>query len=304
VVPVHNECEGLDVFLDRLQPAIEALSQRYEIIFVDDGSDDGTLQKLAEMHATNERIKVLSFSRNFGKDIALSAGLEYAAGSAVIPIDADLQDPPELIGSMVAKWREGYDVVCAARASRSGDGFFKRESARLFYRMINAVSEVPIPADVGDFRLLDRTVVDALVRLPEQSRFMKGLFAWVGFKQAAVVYDRPERGVGSTKWNGRKLWKFALDGLTSFSSLPLRVWTYIGVGISVLAACYALFLIFLKLTRGIDVPGYPSLMVVVLFFSGIQLITLGVIGEYLSRVYNEVKRRPLYVVRKTLGFDP
>jgi len=303
VVPAHNEYSGIDAFMNRIVSVLNPLALNYEIIFIDDGSTDGTLEKLIAFRATNNRIKVISLSRNFGKDVALSAGLEHSSGATVIPIDADLQDPPELIPEMIAKWREGFDVVYAARASRRGDGFLKRKSAQSFYRVINAISDVPIPADVGDFRLLDRAVVDAVVRLPEHARFMKGLFAWVGFKQTAVFFNRENRGVGVSKWGPRRLWRFALDGLTSFSSLPLRVWSYLGVFVSLLALGYAGFLAELRLTRRIDVPGYTSLMVVVLFFAGVQLVTLGIIGEYLGRVYNEVKRRPLYIVREAHGFD-
>ena len=303
VVPVHNEASGIDAFLSRLHASIAELALNYEIIFIDDGSEDGTLEKLVGFRAADQRIKVLSLSRNFGKDVAISAGLEFARADAVIPIDADLQDPPELIPEMIAKWRDGYEVVYAARSSREGDSFFRRKIAQAFYWTINRVSEVPIPPDVGDFRLLDRAVVDAIIRLPEHSRFMKGLFAWVGFKQTAVYFERGGRASGESKWNSRQLWKFALDGLISFSSAPLRIWSYLGMVISLFALGYAGFLIWYKLVLGIDVPGYPSLMVVVLFFSGVQLVTLGIIGEYLSRVYNEVKGRPLYLVRQAYGFD-
>jgi glycosyltransferase involved in cell wall biosynthesis len=289
--------------MSRLQGALGGVALNYEIVFVDDGSDDATMEKLIAFRAADPRVKVLSLSRNFGKDVALSAGLEYARGEAVIPIDADLQDPPELIPEMIAKWREGYEVVYAARSSREGDSFLRRKIAQAFYWTINRVSEVPIPPDVGDFRLLDRAVVDAIVRLPEHSRFMKGLFAWVGFKQTAVHFVRGSRAAGTSNWNSGRLWNFALDGLLSFSSLPLRIWSYLGMVISLFALGYAAFLIWFKLVRGIDVPGYPSLMVVVLFFAGVQLITLGIIGEYLGRVYNEVKGRPLYLVREAHGFD-
>lgn len=258
---------------------------------------------LLKVREHNPQVKIISLSRNFGKDVALSAGIDHARGAAVIPIDCDLQDPPELIEQMVAKWREGYDVVCCTRRARTGDNWLKSTSAKLFYRFFDRVTEIPIPRDTGDFRLLDRRVVDVLVRLPERSRFMKGLFAWLGFKQTALFYDRESRYAGSTKWNYWRLWNFAIEGITSFSSLPLKIWSYVGLLISLLAFLYALFLAILKLTRGIDVPGYASLMVVVLFFGGLQLITLGIIGEYLGRVYNEVKGRPLYVVRDAYGFD-
>jgi glycosyltransferase involved in cell wall biosynthesis len=303
VVPVHNEWAGIDEFYRRLKATLDSLAMSYEIIFVDDGSDDRSIEKLIGFRSAEERVKVLRLSRNFGKDVALSAGLEYARGDGVIPIDADLQDPPELIGEMIAKWREGFDVVYAARRSREGDSLIRRNVAQAFYWTINKVSEVPIPPDVGDFRLLDRAVVDAVLQLPEHSRFMKGLFAWVGFKQTAIYFERGSRGAGKTNWSSGRLWNFALDGLLSFSSLPLRIWSYLGMVISIFALCYAGFLIWLKLTRGIDVPGYPSLMVVVLFFAGVQLVTLGIMGEYVGRIYNEVKRRPLYLVREAYGFE-
>jgi len=303
VIPIYNEAANLDEFFRRLNAVLERVALSYEIVCVDDGSTDETLARLVERRAQDPRLKILSLSRNFGKEVALSAGIEHSCGAAVIPIDCDLQDPPELIEEMVAQWRLGYDVVYASRRARPGDGPAKRLTATMFYRLFDAVSEVPIPPNAGDFRLLDRRVVDALLRLPERSRFMKGLFAWVGFKQTAVGFEREGRNAGRSAWTYWRLWNFALDGLTSFSSLPLKVWSYVGVIISILAFAYAIFLAILKLGRGIDVPGYTSLMVVVLFLAGIQLITLGVIGEYLGRVYTEVKHRPLYILREAHGFN-
>jgi glycosyltransferase involved in cell wall biosynthesis len=303
VTPIYNEAANLDEFFRRLLAVLERLAVSYEVVCVDDGSTDETLARLLERRAQDPRLKILSLSRNFGKEVALSAGIEHSCGAAVIPIDCDLQDPPELIEEMMAQWRLGYDVVYATRRARPGDGLAKRLSASMFYRLFDAVSEVPIPRDAGDFRLLDRRVVDALLRLPERSRFMKGLFAWVGFKQAEVSFERVGRNAGISGWTYWRLWNFALDGVTSFSSLPLKIWSYVGVVISLLAFAYALFLAVFKLSRGINVPGYTSLMVVVLFLAGIQLITLGVIGEYLGRVYTEVKHRPLYLLREAHGFD-
>ncbi len=303
VIPIYNEAANLDEFFRRLLEVLERLAVSYEVVCVDDGSTDETLARLIERRARDPRLKILSLSRNFGKEVALSAGIEHSSCAAVIPIDCDLQDPPELIEEMVAQWRLGYDVVYATRHSRPGDGLAKRLSARMFYRLLDAVSEVPIPSDAGDFRLLDRRVVDALLRLPERSRFMKGLFAWVGFKQTELSFEREGRNAGSSAWTYWRLWNFALDGVTSFSSLPLKIWSYVGVVISLLAFAYALFLAVFKLARGINVPGYTSLMVVVLFLAGIQLITLGVIGEYLGRVYTEVKHRPLYLLREAHGFE-
>jgi glycosyltransferase involved in cell wall biosynthesis len=303
VVPIHNEATVLDQMLTRLVAVLEAQRMSYEIVCVDDGSTDASLVRLLERRAHLPTLRVLSLSRNFGKDIALSAGLEHARGAAVVPIDADLQDPPELIATMVAKWREGFDVVYATRREREGESFLKRTSARYFYRIFDRISDFPMPRDTGDFRLLDRRVVDVLIRLPERTRFMKGLFAWVGFRQTAVIFDRAERGAGSSKWNYWRLWNFALDAVTSFSSMPLKIWSYLGLIISLLAFLYALFLAGLKVFRGIDVPGYASIMVAVLFFGGVQLISLGIIGEYLARTYNEAKGRPLYLVRDRWGFD-
>jgi glycosyltransferase involved in cell wall biosynthesis len=276
---------------------------RYEIVCVNDGSKDNTIGCLIEHHHQNPRIKVVNLSRNYGKEIALSAGLDYANGNAVIPIDADLQDPPELIAELVEKWREGYDVVYATRRSRQGESWVKRFTANIFYRTIDGLSQVPIPRNTGDFRLLDRRVVDALKRMPERNRFMKGLFAWVGFKQTSVIYDRPSRYKGETKWNYWKLWNFAIDGITSFSFLPLKVWSYVGLLVAIPSFFYASYLVIRTLIYGIDFPGYASIMVAVLFLGGVQLVSLGVLGEYLGRVYEEVKGRPLYLVRESYGFD-
>lgn len=302
VVPIHNESPGLDQFFARVLPVLEHLGCASEIICVDDGSTDNSLERLLAIRERVPNVKVLSLSRNFGKDVALSAGLEHVSGSAVVPIDADLQDPPELIEQMVAKWRDGFDVVYATRLRREGESLLRRLSARYFYRIFDRITDVPIPPDTGDFRLLDRRVVDVLVRLPERTRFMKGLFAWVGFRQAALNYNRPERHAGRTNWSYWRLWNFALDAITSFSSVPLKVSSYLGVAVSILAFLYALFLAGLTIIRGVVVPGYASIMVVVLFLGGVQLITLGIIGEYLARIYNEVKGRPLYLVRGRWGF--
>jgi glycosyltransferase involved in cell wall biosynthesis len=303
VVPIHNEEAVLQRFFTRLLATLEATAVKsFEIICIDDGSSDRSLEFLREMNQRLPAVKIINLSRNFGKDVAISAGFDYASGAAVIPIDADLQDPPELIGPMMAKWREGFDVVYATRRRRDGDSWLKRTAARSFYHLFDRITDIPIPHDTGDFRLLDRRVVDVLVRLPERTRFMKGLFAWVGFRQAALEFDREVRAAGRTKWSYWRLWNFALDAVTSFSSMPLKVWSYLGLIISIFAFLFALFLAALKIIRGIDVPGYASLMVAVLFFGGVQLISLGIIGEYLARMYNEVKGRPLYLVRDQWGF--
>ncbi|NEP16720.1 MAG: glycosyltransferase family 2 protein [Leptolyngbya sp. SIO4C1] len=301
VVPLYCEASNIDYLFERLETVIEALQLPYEIICVDDGSHDDTLARLIEHHRRNPQIKVVALSRNYGKELALTAGLDYAQGAAVVPIDADLQDPPELISELLAKWREGYDVVYARRRTRQGESWLKRFTANAFYRTIGRMSRVPIPQDTGDFRLLDRRVADALKRLPERTRFMKGLFAWVGYQQTFVDYDRAPRHSGQTKWNYWRLWNFAVDGITSFSMVPLKVWSYLGLAISGIAFVYATFLILRTLVLGIDVPGYASLMVAVLFLGGVQLVSLGIIGEYLGRVYEEVKGRPLYLVREFHG---
>jgi glycosyltransferase involved in cell wall biosynthesis len=302
VAPMFNEAENLDRLFERLTAVLGKIGLSYEIICVNDGSSDATLQKLLQHREKNPTIKIVDLSRNFGKDIALTAGIDHACGAAVIPIDSDLQDPPELIDAMVKKWREGFEVVYATRRSRQGESFAKQITASFFYRIFNSLTDVKMPLNTGDFRLLDRKAVDALSRMPERSRFMKGLFAWVGFRQTAVEYDRDARHAGTSKWNYWRLWNFAIDGITAFSSLPLRVWTYVGVAISFLSFCYATFLIVRTLYLGhVDVPGYASTIVVVLFLGGIQLITLGVLGEYLGRIYVEVKGRPLYLVREAHG---
>lgn len=301
VVPFYNEESNIDHLFERLYSVLHTLDLTYEIVCIDDGSKDNTLKCLRDHHQKNSAIKVVSFSRNFGKEIALTAGIDYAQGKAVIPMDADLQDPPELIEQLVNKWREGYDIVYAQRQSRLDDSWLKRSTAKAFYYTIAKLSAVEIPGNVGDFRLLDRQVVEALKQMPERTRFMKGMFAWVGFKQFSVVYDRQPRYQGKSKWNYWKLWNFALDGIISFSVVPLKVWTYIGFTLSFLSFLYAAYLIILTMIIGITVPGYISLMVVILFLGGIQLIGLGIIGEYLGRIYEEVKQRPLYLVQESLG---
>jgi len=302
VVPLYNEELNIDYLFERLLSVLNALNLTYEIVCVNDGSRDNTMERLIEYHHQYPVIKIVNLSRNYGKEIALSAGLDYANGDAVVPIDADLQDPPELIAELVTKWREGFDVVLAVRQSREGESWVKRLTANAFYRIIDRISLVPIPRDTGDFRLMDRRVVDAIKMLPERNRFMKGLFAWVGFKQTSILYDRPSRYRGSTKWNYWRLWNFALDGITSFSFIPLKIWSYLGLLVSIPSLFYAVYLVIRTLILGIDLPGYASIMVAVLFLGGVQLISLGVIGEYLARVYEEVKGRPLYLVRDVYGF--
>lgn len=303
VVPLYNEQENIDALFRRLLAVLEALNTSYDVICVNDGSRDNTLKNLVEYHQRYPQIKVVNLSRNFGKDTAMSAGIDYSQGMAVIPIDADLQDPPELIAEMIEKWHEGYDVVYASRLVRIGESWFKRFSAEGFYQVINKLSRVSIPPNTGDFRLIDRRVVESIKKMPERQRFMKGIFAWVGYKQTSILFDREPRYQGQTKWNYWKLWDFAIDGITSFSFLPLKVWTYVGLIIALVSLVYASFLILRTIIFGIDVPGYASLMVAVLFLGGIQLLTLGIIGEYIGRVYEEVKGRPLYLVRDCYGFE-
>lgn len=303
LIPMKNEAECLDVLFSRLAECLAPVSEDYEIICVDDGSTDDTYAALQAHHAKDARIKAIRLSRNFGKESALCAALDHAQGDAVIPIDADLQDPPELIADMVAEWREGYKVVLACRRSRREDGLFKRQTAGWFYRVLNWTSRVHIPENTGDFRLMDRQVVEAIKTLPERTRFSKGLFAWVGFDTTTLYFDRPQRSAGTTKWNLRRLWGYALDGIFAFSSLPLRVWTYIGAVIALVSFTYAGFIILRTLFFGTDVPGYASLLVAVLFMGGIQLVSLGIIGEYVGRIYREVKHRPIYIASEMLGVD-
>jgi glycosyltransferase involved in cell wall biosynthesis len=303
VVPMFNEEDACASFFDVIVPVLESLTEQYEIICVDDGSRDRTAEIVCDYHSRNRRIKLVQLSRNFGKEVALTAGLNYAHGDAVIPIDVDLQDPPELIPDMVAEWRRGFDTVVAVRSKRNSDTFLKRVTATLFYRVLDRMSEIPVLQNAGDFRLLDRKVVDALRRLPERNRFMKGLYSWAGFKQSVIPYERPSRAKGATKFRYWRLWNFALDGLFSFSTLPLRIWTYIGMTVAVGAAGYGTYILFRTLLHGVDVPGYASVFVAVLLLSGINMVGLGILGEYLGRIFMEVKQRPLYVVSFTQGID-
>jgi glycosyltransferase involved in cell wall biosynthesis len=307
IVPVKDEEAAIAPFVERVAAILDGLfadapGDSWEIIFVDDGSDDATLAAVMQAHERDPRVRALSLSRNFGKEAALTAGLDFAAGEAVIPIDVDLQDPPELIGAMLAKWRDGYEVVYGVRTNRQTDSLPKRLTADLYYRAHNYLSSDKIPEHAGDFRLLDRSVVEIIRAMPERNRFMKGLFAWSGFRQAAVEYERAPRAVGETKFRYWKLWTLALDGITSASTMPLRVWSYVGLVIAFFSLLYAAYVVVKTVVFGSDVAGYPSLMVAILFFGGLQLISLGVLGEYVGRILIEAKRRPLYVVRRKIGF--
>lgn len=302
IVPFYNESEGIDYFYNALNTVLCQISQLdFEIICIDDGSTDDTLKKLISIAEKDHSYHVIELSRNFGKEAALTAGIDAATGHAVIPIDADLQDPPELIIEMVKEWALGAEVVLARRSDRSSDSLLKRKTAEIFYRFHNRLSAVQIPENVGDFRLMDRIVVDALKQLPEQQRFMKGLFAWVGFKTVTLDYVRNPRIAGTTKFSGWKLWSFALEGITSFSGAPLKFWTYIGGLGAVATFIYAIFIISKTLVYGVDIPGYASLLVAILFFGNLQLISVGMLGEYIGRIYMETKNRPLYLIRKRYG---
>lgn len=298
VMPAFNEAEVLPHFHDRLSAVLQTLPLQAEIIYVNDGSKDDTLEVLRTLAANDRRVAIVSLSRNFGKEIALTAGLDHARGDAVVVIDADLQDPPELIPEMIRRWREGYDVVYAQRTARDGESGLKKLTAFAFYRLIQNAGRVRIPRDTGDFRLLSRRAIVALGKLREQHRFMKGLFAWIGYPQVAVPYRREKRRAGMTKWNYWRLWNFALEGITSFTTAPLKIATYLGLVTALAAFAYAVLIIYKTLMFGEPVRGYPSLMVVVLFLGGVQLITTGILGEYIGRMFDETKNRPLYLVQE------
>ncbi len=297
VVPCYNEAEALMEFHRRLCAAMVGQPVDWHVLYVDDGSRDGTLAIMDAIRDSDSRVAVLALSRNFGKEAALTAGLDQAEGDAVVVIDADLQDPPEVIADLVAVWQEGVDVVFAQRRMREGETWLKRTTAGAFYRLMQRVGQVTLPSDTGDFRLMSRRAVDALGLLRERHRFMKGLFAWIGFPSRVVLYDRAPRHAGHTKWNYWKLWNFAIEGITSFTVMPLKVATYIGMLIAFFSLIYGVVIVVRTLVFGTTVPGYPSLLVVILFLGGAQLTTLGVIGEYLGRVFNETKQRPIYLVQ-------
>ncbi|UNM18473.1 glycosyltransferase family 2 protein [Pseudomonas sp. ArH3a] len=299
VAPFYNEADNVMLFYNAVKEVIDSIkSVTFELICVDDGSRDDTLIRLIELSNQDARVHVIELSRNFGKEAALTAGISEAIGDAVIPIDADLQDPPELIEAMIKEWQSGFEVVLARRVDRSSDTFLKRKTAEMFYSFHNKLSNVKIPENVGDFRLMDRVVVDAVLQLSEQQRFMKGLFAWVGYKTTTIDYVRSSRAAGDTKFSGWKLWNFALEGITSFTSVPLKLWTYIGSAGALGSLLYTVFIVVRTLVHGVDIPGYASLLVAVLFMGSLQLISIGVLGEYVGRVYAESKHRPIYFIRK------
>ncbi|MBI5451143.1 MAG: glycosyltransferase family 2 protein [Gammaproteobacteria bacterium] len=296
IVPVYNEQQVLPELYRRLGVVLNTLGMPSEILFVNDGGSDGSVAYINSLITTDSRVALIELSRNFGKEVAMSAGLDYARGEAVVIIDADLQDPPELIPELVAHWRAGYDVVYATRTSRAGESWLKKLTAFLFYRLVKRLGGVRIPPDTGDFRLLSRRAVNALTTLRERRRFMKGLYSWIGYRQIAVPYQRDQRFAGVSKWNYWRLWNLALEGITSFTTLPLRLATYVGLVTALGAFGYGAYTIIKTLLWGDPVPGYPSLMTVILFLGGMQLIGLGIIGEYLGRIFDESKGRPLYFV--------
>jgi glycosyltransferase involved in cell wall biosynthesis len=303
IVPFLNESSVIDMLFKHLLPELKALEMPYEIICVDNGSKDDSLGRLLAWRAGNPEIKVISLSRYFGKEAALTAGLDHATGQAVILMDPDLQDPPELIPQFVTKWKEGFDVVYATRRSSGIETKVRRMANAMFYRFFNFVSEIPIPPNTGDFRLLDRRIVDILRSMPERARFLRALSTWVGFRSTAVLFDRPARPTGESKSTSLFLWGYALEAIMSSTTRPLRVWTYLGFAISSLALLTAAFLVLRTVIFGQDVPGYASTMVAILFFSGFQLISIGVVAEYVGRIYREVQGRPLYVVDRIYGLE-
>ncbi|MEN8131623.1 MAG: glycosyltransferase family 2 protein [Pseudomonadota bacterium] len=296
IVPVFNEEDVLEEFYRRTSKVLDTMAFEAEILFVNDGGTDSSLDLLSQLRDQDSRVGIVDLSRNFGKEAAMTAGLDHSSGDIVVVIDADLQDPPELIPEMIKHWQDGYDVVYAKRSSRQGESFLKKYTARGFYRVMQRVSRVPIPQDTGDFRLMSRRAVDSLARLRETHRFMKGLFAWIGYPQKAILYQRDPRYAGETKWNYWKLWNFAIEGITSFTEIPLKLATYLGLFTALAAFVYGTWVIFKTIMYGDPVAGYPSLMVVVLFLGGVQLVTIGIIGEYLGRTFSESKQRPLYFV--------
>jgi glycosyltransferase involved in cell wall biosynthesis len=301
IVPVFNEEQAIDLFYQAVRRELKLDGTEVEIVFINDGSTDGTAERASALAQVDELVVLINFSRNFGKEPALFAGLEYASGDAVIPMDVDLQDPISVIPLLIEQWQKGADVVLAKRRDRTADGYLKRHSAALFYHLLNRISYTRIEENVGDFRLMDRKVVDVIRALPEHQLFMKGVLSWAGFNTVVVEYERARRVVGDSKFNGWKLWNLALEGVTSFSTVPLRLWTYVGGFVSIFAGFYAVYMVLDKIFFGNSVPGYPSLMTAILFLGGVQLIGIGILGEYVGRIYIEAKHRPRYVVKDIVG---
>jgi len=302
VVPVFNEEDTIPIFYKAVREYEPLKEYDVEIVFINDGSKDSTEDIINALSISDKLVKSLNFTRNFGKEPALFAGLDHASGDAVIPIDVDLQDPIEVIPLLIEKWKNGADMVLAKRTDRSTDGHLKRKSAEMFYKLHNKISSPKIEENVGDFRLMSRETVENIQKLPERNLFMKGILSWVGGKTEVVEYSRAERCAGESKFNGWKLWNLALEGITSFSTFPLRIWTYIGLGVSAFAFIYAAWMIIDKLIWGNPVPGYPSLMTAILFLGGVQLIGIGVLGEYIGRIYVESKQRPRFILKKGRDF--
>ena len=296
IAPCYNEEAVLHHFMDEMDTVLSAINHPFELIFINDGSSDNTLQKLLEIKEQYPYVRVINLSRNFGKEAAMTAGIDVAKGDALIPIDVDLQDPPDLIKEFIEKWHEGFDVVLAKRVDRTSDTKAKRKSAELFYKFHNRISHVKIPNNVGDYRLMSRKVINAIQMLPENQRFMKGIFAWVGFNTTTVEYTRDPRKAGETSFNGWKLWNFAVEGITSFSTVPLRVWLYVGFFIAFIALVFGAWIVLKTLIFGVDAPGYASMTTIVLFLGGIQLMGIGILGEYMGRLYMEAKHRPVYII--------
>lgn len=301
IVPVFNEEQAINLFHQAVRRELKLDPCEVEIVFINDGSTDRTAEQAKALAEVDEQVLLINFSRNFGKEPALFAGLEYATGDAVIPMDVDLQDPISVVPQLIAEWQKGADVVLAKRRNRDSDSYLKRHSASLFYHLLNRISYTRIEENVGDFRLMDRKVVNVIRALPEHQLFMKGVLSWAGFTTAVVEYERARRVTGRSKFNGWKLWNLALEGITSFSTVPLRLWTYIGGGISIFAVLYAVYMVLDKIFFGNSVPGYPSLMTAILFLGGVQLIGIGILGEYVGRIYIEAKHRPRYVVKDVIG---
>ena len=301
IVPVFNEEQAVELFYRAVRRELTLDGVEFEIVFINDGSTDRTAEQVTALAQADEMVTLINFSRNFGKEPALFAGLEYATGDAVIPMDVDLQDPINVIPLLIEQWQKGADVVLAKRRNRSADGYLKRHSAALFYHLLNRISYTRIEENVGDFRLMDRKVVDVIRALPEHQLFMKGVLSWAGFNSVVVEYERARRVAGSSKFNGWKLWNLALEGVTSFSTVPLRLWTYVGGCVSIFAVLYAVYMVLDKVFFGNSVPGYPSLMTAILFLGGVQLIGIGILGEYIGRIYIEAKHRPRYVVKDIVG---
>jgi glycosyltransferase involved in cell wall biosynthesis len=303
IVPVYNEGGNIYTFYQRMINVLAQLGMPYEIIFINDGSKDNSAEHILALREKNACVKLINLSRNFGKEIASTAGLDYATGDIIVPIDADLQDPPELIIRMVQAWQAGYDVVYATRKGRAGESFLKKITAHLFYKVLNALSEINIPENTGDFRLFSRQVLQSLKQVREKCRFMKGIYSWVGFRQTAIFYERHARSKGHSKWTYAKLWRLAIEGITAYSTVPLQFATYLGCLTACGAFVYSIIFLFKTLFFGNAVPGYPSLLIFLLFFSSVQLIALGIIGEYVGRIYLESKDRPLYIAQNAFGFE-